>query len=254
MTTVPEFPEGMVPLGNERFPFRCHPGVSCFTICCQKVDLLLYPYDVLRLKNSLGLDSETFLSQYANLVNGDNPYFPSVMLRLTDTGKGNCPFLSVNGCSIYEDRPTGCRTYPLERAVARSPEHQRRTDHYFLVKHDYCRGHDEEEMVTAKEYIRSQKLAQHNLYNELWTELDTLFRTNPWEGEGTGGPRQQLAFMVCYNIYGFRRMANERNLFDQFRLNRDTRRAMTNQDEALLKFGFEWLKLVLTGRSSLLRR
>ncbi|MFV0437022.1 MAG: YkgJ family cysteine cluster protein [Desulfopila sp.] len=241
------FPQGMTPLGDVPFTFDCHPGVSCFTVCCRKVDLLLYPYDVLCLKRGLDMDSETFLRSYTTLVRGDNPYFPSVMLTLTDEGRGNCPFLAENGCAIYDDRPSGCRTYPLERAVDRRGQVGRR-DHYFLVRHEYCKGHDQKKSVTVQQYIRSQHLERYNLYNELWAEVDSIFRTNPWQGEGQGGARQQLAFMACYNIDGFRRMVEERELLRQFALTKQRRRDIERLDEELLKFGFDWLKLLLTNQ------
>jgi len=249
-----DFPEGMEPLGNTPFNFKCHPGVSCFTACCKKVDLILYPYDVICLKNRLEIDSEEFLHQYTSLVKGHNPYFPTLMLALTEEGKGQCPFLAAEGCTVYEHRPTDCRTYPLERAVDRNPEKRGPREYYFLAKHDYCAGHGEPDSVTAREYIRSQKLDRHNTMNELWTEVDTLFLQNPWRGEGAGGPGQQLAFMVCYNIDGFRRLAEERRLFDQFKLSGARKRDLANSDEDLLKFGFDWLKLLFGGKSSLIRR
>lgn len=244
----------MEPLGDSAFSFQCHPGVSCFTVCCRKVDLQLYPYDILRLKNGLGIDSEVFLRSHTTLARGDNPFFPLVMLKLTEQGRGDCPFLTKEGCSVYENRPSGCRSYPLERAVDRRPGSCDARDHYFLVRHEYCKGHDEPKMVTVRQYVRSQHLDQYNAYNELWAEMDTIFRTNPWQGEGAGGPLQQLAFMVCYNIDGFRRLAEERGLLHQFILSKDRKRAIGRQDEELLKFGFDWLKLILTGRSSLVKR
>lgn len=248
------FPEGMEPLGKKQFSFNCHPDVSCYTLCCKRVDLILYPYDVVRLKNALAIDSETFMHHYSRVVAGDNPFFPTVMLALTDEGKGNCPFLTESGCSIYENRPTDCRTYPLERAVDRNPDFRGPKEHYFLARHDYCQGREENNLVTVREYVRSQHLNQYNSYNDLWAEIDTVFRTNPWMGEGSGGPRQQLAFMVCYNIDGFRSMVNERKLLEQFKLPRDRKRAIDQRDEELLKFGFDWLKLLFSGKSSLIQK
>ena len=88
--------------------------------------------------------------------------------------------------------------------------------------------------------------------NELWTEVDTIFGQNPWKGEGAAGEKQQLAFMVCYNIDGFRRFAEEHSLLKQFKLDKDFKKRINKEDEELLKFGFEWLKRILTGKSSLL--
>ena len=246
-----KFPEGMVPLGKDPFAFACHPGVSCFTRCCQKVDMFLFPFDIICLKNALAIDSQEFLQEYTRLVQGENPYFPAVILKLN--GQDNCPFLAEDGCSVYKQRPSACRTYPLERAIDRTSAAGRR-DFYFLTEHDYCKGHQEEHTITVKQWIRQQRLEQYNLMNDLWGELDTLFSTNPWRGEGAGGEKQRLAFMVCYDIDGFRSFAEQHRLVGKFRIPKDVKRRMQEDDAELLKFGFEWLKLLLTGKSSLVQR
>ena len=84
--------------------------------------------------------------------------------------------------------------------------------------------------------------------------MDTLFATNPWRGEGAAGERQKLAFLVCYNIDGFRRLVDARQLLSQFRLEKIQRRRLAEDDAELLKFGFEWLKTVLQQTSSLLKK
>jgi uncharacterized protein len=247
-----KFPEGMVPLGTKKFLFSCHEGVACFTRCCKQVDMYLFPYDIVRLKNTLGIDSHECMQKYTRLVKGENPYFPAVMLKLNE--EGNCPFLSDDGCRVYNDRPSACRTYPLERALDRTPESGKESEFYFMTHHDYCLGHEENKELTVKEWIRSQRLEQYNLMNDLWGELDTLFSQNPWRGEGAGGEKQRLAFMVCFDIDGFRKFADHHNLLANFRIDKDTKRRIQDDDQELLKFGFEWLKLVLTGRSSLVQR
>jgi hypothetical protein len=124
---------------------------------------------------------------------------------------------------------------------------------YFLTNHDYCMGHQEEKSVTVTSWIRSQRLIEYNTMNSLWAEIDILFRQNPWKGEGAGGEKQQMAFMICYNIDGFRRFCTEHRLFKQFSLSKDFKNRIKREDSELQKFGFEWLKLILTGRSSLIR-
>ena len=49
---------------DSRFKFSCQPGVTCFNQCCRDVNILLTPYDVLRLKNRLGISSGEFLKKY----------------------------------------------------------------------------------------------------------------------------------------------------------------------------------------------
>lgn len=245
------FPDGMVPLGTAEFQFACHPGVACFTFCCRNVDMILYPYDIIRLKHALHLDSETFMRDHTVLQSGDNPYFPTVKLKLNQDDEKACPFLTKTGCSVYNDRPSACRTYPLERAVDRSSAAGKAVEYYFLTNHDYCLGHSENTRLTVNRWIRNQRLIDYNAMNALWTEIDTVFRQNPWKGEGAAGEKQQLAFMVCYNIDAFRRFAETHKLIKQFRIDRDFKNRIAKEDEELLKFGFQWLKLLLTGKSSL---
>ncbi|MFH2123240.1 MAG: YkgJ family cysteine cluster protein [Pseudomonadota bacterium] len=254
MNSNKEFPEGMVPLGTEKFQFSCHTGVKCFMSCCKNVDMFLYPYDIVRLKNCLKIDSESFMRRYTRLVKGNHPYFPAVMLKLNDDDAKSCPFLAEGGCSVYHDRPSACRTYPLERAVDRTQARGRSKDYYFLTAHPYCLGHHEDKFYSVTQWIRNQQLQDYNAMNDLWTELDTIFSMNPWKGEGSGGPKQQMAFMVCYDLDGFRSLAFRKNLFDQFRLTKDQKDRIRSNDTTLLQFGFDWLKFFLTGSSSLIRR
>lgn len=249
-----EFPEGMIPIGKSEFQFECHPDVDCFTVCCRNVDLTLYPYDVIRLKNSLGIDSESFVREHTFLVKGENPFFPTVKLKLTEDDGNSCPFLTGEGCSVYQDRPSACRTYPLERAVDRAQIKGRREEFYFMTDHKYCLGHKEDKNFTVKSWTRNQKLDEFNTMNAIWAEIDTIFCQNPWKGEGAGGEKQQLSFLVCYNIDGFRRFVDQHKLLAQYKLQKDFKNRISKEDSELQKFGFEWLKLILTGKSGLIKK
>jgi len=254
MTESRQFPEGMVPLRDDVFNFECHPGVECYTLCCCNVDMILYPYDIIRLKSALLLDSEEFLRSYTSLQKADNIYFPTVKLRLKEDESRACPFLADNGCSVYSDRPTACRTYPLERAVDRSRCSGAPKDFYFITNHSYCHGHSEKKSFSVKNWLRNQRLFEHNMMNDLWAEIDTVFAGNPWKGEAVGGEKQQLAFLVCYNIDGFRRFVDKHKLLSHFHLEKELRRRITTDDSELLKFGFEWLKLLFSKSSSLIEK
>lgn len=247
-------PEGRTPVDKERFHFHCHPEVSCYLTCCHMVEMYLYPYDVLRLKNRLGMHSSEFMRRHTRIAEGSHPYFPAVMLNMADTEGYPCPFLKDSGCSVYKDRPSSCRTYPLERAVERLPEKKSFGVHYFMTHHPYCKGHHEERTYTAGEWERDQFLHEYNLMNDLWAELEAFFSTNPWQGEGAAGPLQQMAFMVCYNIDEFRSYVSRHNLLSGFRLSKDQRRRIKRDDGELLKFGFNWLQFSLGDRRTLVPR
>ena len=90
--------------------------------------------------------------------------------------------------------------------------------------------------------------------NDRWAEVDTLFGSNPWKGEGSGGPTQQLAFMACYDIDRFKEFSKGQRLLDHYRLKREQKKRIAGDDMELLKFGFEWLKDILGGRSDLIKK
>ena len=53
---------------GESFRFRCHEGLSCYNRCCRNLNLFLSPYDVLRLKQGLGITAGDFIDTYTDAV------------------------------------------------------------------------------------------------------------------------------------------------------------------------------------------
>ena len=63
---------------QDTFRFSCSPVVVCFNECCRDLNQFLTPYDILRLKNHLGLSSGEFLaSSIRPSTPGLNPACPS---------------------------------------------------------------------------------------------------------------------------------------------------------------------------------
>jgi Fe-S-cluster containining protein len=102
---------------NDEFHFACHPKVPCYNECCADLDLELSPYDVLRLRNKLGLSSEELFSRHLNLAVEAEAGLPHVSLKMGDDDRRSCPFVDETGCTVYADRPGACRTYPLGRGA-----------------------------------------------------------------------------------------------------------------------------------------
>jgi len=92
------------------------------------------------------------------------------------------------------------------------------------------------------------------MMNDHWAEVDTVFAANPWAGEGSGGPKQQVAFTTCYDIDNFRIMVAKHDLLERFTVTREQKRRINESDIELLKFGFEWIKNFLGASSSLLSK
>ena len=216
--------------------------------------MLLYPYDILLLKQGLQQSSRDILQQFTTVCEGNHPYFPGLRLKLLDDSSASCPFLSRQGCSIYAHRPSACRTYPLERAVESPGKGHALRFHYFMTHHPYCMGHNESRQYTIPQWERGQDMHHCNLLNEMWAELDAFFAGNPWEGEGLAGPYQRLAFMTCYNIDNFRHYVVSHRLLGGFKLSKDERRRIDRDDASLLQFGFQWLEFILGGRKRLIKK
>ena len=93
---------------DSRIRFRCHPGVSCFTACCGNINIILTPFDILRIRRFLGnLAAEEFLLRFTTPTLLEKTDMPGVKIHLDQEGR--CPFVTPEGCTIYEARPTTCR-------------------------------------------------------------------------------------------------------------------------------------------------
>src|SRR5690606_34472747 len=90
--------------------FRCHKDIACFNKCCESIDIMLTPYDVLRLKQRLGLSSHEFLARHTRMFDMDAHGMPGLKMK-TKEGSTACQFLTPEGCGVYEDRPAACRYY-----------------------------------------------------------------------------------------------------------------------------------------------
>lgn len=238
-------------LEKDTFRFKCHVQVACYTRCCKDADMYLYPYDIIRMKNRLGISSERFLEQYTLTAFRDNPYFPSLMLKMSDENEKSCPFLNPEGCVLYEDRPFSCRAYPLERAVARSGHKGKRAVCYFIANHAYCLGHKESREWSVKEWIENQQIQIYNDMNDLWVDIDTLFQGNPWGSQGINGPAFKMAFLACFNVDTFRTFVFESTFLSRFDVSPERIEEVIASDVELMKFGFEWIMFFLSSTGPL---
>jgi Fe-S-cluster containining protein len=238
---------GRTLLGDDTIRFDCHLGLACFTRCCRDADMYLYPYDILRMKNRLNISSEQFLKRHTFSAIRDNPYFPNLMLKMSDNEDKRCPFLTPGGCTIYEDRPFSCRAYPLERAVARTGNASGRTACYFIANHPYCLGHKESREWTVNEWIEDQQIQLYNDMNDHWVDIDTLFRNNPWGPQGMDSPAFKMAFMACFNIDKLKSFILESTFLSRLDVPQERIEKITGSDVELMKFGLDWIKFFLTG-------
>ena len=69
---------------GESFDFTCHPGVPCFNSCCADVNIVLTPFDVLRLARRLGMNTQDFLETHTSNPITKDLQIPMVMLKMKE--------------------------------------------------------------------------------------------------------------------------------------------------------------------------
>jgi len=234
-------------LEGESFTFLCHDGLGCFTQCCRNLNLFLYPYDVLRLKNRLKISSEEFLDTYVNIVQRESNSFPDVLLRMAENDERTCPFLDESGCIVYPDRPDTCRTFPLEQGILFEGSSGRATDVYFFKPPDFCLGQHESQEWTTESWADDQEAVSYHTMTAKWSEVKALFQSDPWGPEGLYGKKGKMAFMATYNLDKFRDFVFKSTFLKRYKVKSDILRRIREDDLALMKFGFGWVKFFVWG-------
>ena len=233
---------------SDTFTFSCHPGVSCFNKCCNDVNIFLTPYDIIRLKNRLGISSSEFLEKYTILPLEENLRHPIVMLRMTDDSL-NCPFVCEEGCSVYEDRPWSCRMFPVGVASPNELPEDDRERFYFLLHEDVCKGFEQGKEWTVLEWMDNQGVQDYAELGEMFKEISLHpFFTN---NKGIQPVKLEMFYMVCYDIDKFRTFIFGSTFMKRFKVSEKEVKEMEQNDTALLKFGFKWLKFSLFGEKTL---
>ncbi len=231
---------------NHRFKFRCHKGIDCFTKCCNNIKILLTPYDIIRLKKRLGISSGEFLSDYTYVEVEEKTSHPFVFLKMKDDADNKCPFVTAEGCTIYEDRPANCRYYPVGQASLKkldtTIDEVITQEFYFFVKEDHCHGFREDTDWTIASWRDDQGVDIYDDMNRGWKEI--LFRRN-LPGLELDERKQKAFYMACYDVDRFRRFVFESGFLGKFDIDEDRLKKMKEDDTELMKFGADYTKFIL---------
>ncbi len=234
---------------ESEFSFRCHPGIPCFNACCADINIFLTPYDIIRLKNRLGITSGEFLSRYTISPFDEKTKYPIILLKMNEDKKKTCPFVTAEGCSVYEDRPWPCRMYPLGLASRKEQPDQAEKEFYFILKEDLCLGHSEKQKLTVKQWLDNQGINEYNLVGE-WFKDITLHDYFEKGGQLDPG-KMEMFFTACYNIDKFRDFIFNSSFLDKFEVEQDTLEKIKQDDIDLLKFAYNWLRFALFGEQTM---
>ena len=235
--------------GGKSIRFRCGKDIACFNACCQSADISLTPYDIIRLKRHLGISSSEFLERHTVPYEMEKDGIAGIKLKPAE-GSTACPFMTDAGCSVYEDRPTACRYYPLAHLSMRKQDEYVDRSGYALVIENHCLGHREDREITVDAYRGEQELERFDEASRGWRQIILKKKSS---GPSVGKPSRrslQLFFTACYDIDRFRDFVYSDGFILLFDLPEEEYLGFED-DEKLLEFSYRFLRQVLFGESTI---
>lgn len=228
---------------DQTFRFDCHRNVACFNECCRDLNQFLTPYDILRLKNGLGMDSSQFLEQYTTRHMGPETGLPIISLKPAAGDRLACPFVTPSGCNVYAYRPSSCRMYPAARAISRSRETGRVSEHFALLREPHCKGHLETKSQTLGAWLSGQKLACYNVFNDMLMDIIALKNRR---GPAPLDMKTRLAFHTAlYDLDRFREQVFLKELPEDVAVDKELLQKAREDDVALLRLGHAYVAQLL---------
>jgi Fe-S-cluster containining protein len=237
-------------MGDSRFKFRCHKGVKCFTACCSNINIVLPPYDLLRLRKRLGMTSEDFINQYCEIEILAKTLLPVITLKMQKDEKKSCPFVTPDGCTVYEDRPNTCRYYPVGMATLRKKDAEGGKDEfYFMIKEDHCKGFEEDKDWTVNEWRKDQEADLYDDMNRGWMEI--LIKKKSFGEREFPEIKNQMFFMVSTNTDYFRAFVFGSSFLNIYDIPAERIEKVRTDDAELLKLAYEWLRSAMFAEETL---
>jgi uncharacterized protein len=224
---------------DDEFRFSCHPEIDCYNTCCRDVTIFLDPLDVVRLRKALGINSSAFLETYTHKLVSHITGMPAVALRMSEDEGKTCPFVTRQGCSVYESRPYSCRLYPLDTEDG--------IEFKAAVHPDACHGLQESEEWTVERWRKEQGLYD---YDDLDHNLkDVMNPDQTWDHKIVDSRMQDMILMALYDPDRFREFVFESSFLWKFNVGDDILEGIREDDVALLYFAGHWLRFVLFGKN-----
>ena len=236
--------------GDAIIQFRCHKDIDCFNACCKNIDIMLTPYDILRLKQRLGITSTEFLRQYTEPFEFAKNSIGGVKYKPAE-GTNACQFVTDEGCSVYEDRPTACRYYPIGLLSTRRQDENFDRASYALVQEDHCHGHFEDRKLTIDEYREEQGLEDYDEHGRAWRQLILKVKS---AGPAIGNMSKtslMFFFMACYDLDRLREFVKSTGFSTTYDIDQATLDELLNDDMALLRFGDRLIRQIMYGEETI---
>ncbi len=215
---------------SSAFPFACHDALPCFTQCCKDVNIYLTPYDVLRLRQAVPIGSSEFLSRYTRGFLAKVTNIPVVQLTM-DPKTLTCPFVSEDGCQVYENRPWACRMFPLDIT---STEARYR----LITGSERCKGLSERSKGSVKDWLESQGVIEYaEMDKEFQSVVPVHFKPGAPMNEGLG----RLLF-IAYDLDRFAELLKDSRFLMFHDLDEKMLTLAEKDSKELLKLAFRYIR------------
>jgi Fe-S-cluster containining protein len=227
---------------DSTFTFHCHADLPCFNQCCRTPTIILSPYDILRLKQALGITSGELLQRYTRQEIEPESNLPLVLIDPCRSEESRCPFLGAPGCLVYAHRPAACRLFPITMGSRLTADGV--VDYYFRRKLDYCRGFDAEVQWTLKSWMANQGFSEYDQGRRAW--IDILLQAGRQEPGEVDALVQDLFATLAYDLDKFRRLVSEPAFLQAYGVDARESASLQTDDLALLRLSYRVLPTLLT--------
>jgi Fe-S-cluster containining protein len=142
----------MSPWWKEGIRFECQGSGNCCSSRGEYGFVFLTLEDRRRIAKHLGISTTQFTKTYCQKYHG-------AYHLIEESGRVDCLFLKGKSCSIYQARPTQCRTWPFWPEVMSAKAWKKEVV-------SFCPGVGKGNIVSAKDIQKNldqQKLAEKNL-------------------------------------------------------------------------------------------
>ncbi len=243
---------------DSRIKFRCHPGVRCFTACCGGIKIILTPYDILQLTKRLDIPPYEFLHTYTEPTYLEKTDMPGVMIKLREEDN-KCPFVTPEGCTVYTDRPSACRYYPVgmadfheggSRDEDGNENDIKEEKFFFTVREDHCKGFEEDKEWTVREWRVDQGVDVRDEMNKEWLRL-VMRRKSYGLQASLSEQAKRMFFMASTDLATFRKFVFESSFLETYETDEETIERIREDDVELMHFSFKYLAATLFGAQTM---
>lgn len=153
---------------EDSFKFQCDD--RCMGRCCNKIKILLDPWDVESMARHLGITGREFLGTYCEMEEDPRSRWPYV--KLYDAENGPCAFMMEDGrCTVYPVRSRNCRTYPVGRAVRFNADGGKEEKYFMAEKQPFCFGHSASRALSLQEWLEDAGALDYYDLSDQYLEL-----------------------------------------------------------------------------------